>query len=144
MLDLSLKSNREADIPNNIIMYSNTDFVRSKTDQKSTGSYVFILTRGTISYSSKFQPIIIFWTCEIEYIAMYEAKKEAIWLGYLLVELGFLKKSTLVTLYANNQGLITFSNNSNLTIKQNILIYNFIRLVKLYLWSSSKSYTSLN
>lgn len=44
-------------------------------------------------------------------MAMYEVEKEAIWLSYLLAELRFQKWSFLVTLYADNKGLIALSNN---------------------------------
>ena len=43
---------------------------------------------------------------------MCEAGKEAVWLGFLLAEIGFQEKSTPVTLYADNQGLIVLANNS--------------------------------
>lgn len=61
-----------------------------------------MLAKAAISHFSKLQSIIALSTCETEYIAIYEAKKEEVWLGYLLAELGFQKRSTLITLYANN------------------------------------------
>ena len=42
---------------------------------------------------------------------MCKAKKEAVWLRFLLAELGFWKMSTLITFYADNQGSIALSNN---------------------------------
>lgn len=70
-----------------------------------------MLARVAISHLSKLQSIVILSTCKAEYVAMCEAKKETIWLGYLLAKLEFWKKFTLITLYADNQGSIALSNN---------------------------------
>ncbi len=71
-----------------------------------------MLAGAAISHSSKLQSIVALSTCEAEYVAICEAGKEAVWLGFLLAELEFQKKSTPVTLYADNQGSIALSNNS--------------------------------
>ena len=110
-LHLGLTYDREADTPDDVIGYTDSDFAGSKPDQKSTGGYVFMLAGATISYSSKLQSIVALSTCEAEYVAMCEARKEAVWLGYLLAELGFWKRSTPVILYADNQGSIALLNN---------------------------------
>ena len=99
------------DTPDDVIGYTDSDFAGSKTDRKSTGGYVFMLAGAAISHSSKLQSIVALSTCEAEYVAMCEAGKEAVWLGFLLAELGFRKRSTPVTLYADNQGSIALSNN---------------------------------
>ncbi len=70
-----------------------------------------MLARVAISHLSKLQSIVALSTFEAEYCALCEAGKEAVWQGYLLAELGFRKKSTLVILYADNQGSIALSNN---------------------------------
>ena len=70
-----------------------------------------MLAGAAISHSSKLQSIVALSTCEAEYVAMCESGKEAVWLGYLLAKLGFRKRSTPVTLYADNQGSIALSNN---------------------------------
>ena len=110
-LDLGLKFDGEADTPDDVVGYTDSDFAGSKSDRKSTGGYVFMLAGAAISHSSKLQSIVALSTCEAEYVAMCEAGKEAVWLGYLLAELGFRKRSTPVTLYADNQGSIALSNN---------------------------------
>ena len=102
ILDLSLKFDGEADMSDDVVGNKNSDFAGSKTDHKSTGRYVFMLARAAISHSSKLQLIVVLSTCKAEYIAICEAGKEAIWLGYLLAELGCWKRSTPVTLYADN------------------------------------------
>ena len=111
-LDLDVKFDGEVDRADDVIRYTDSDFARSKTDRKLIGGYVFILVRAAISHFSKLLSIVILLTYEVEYIAIYKVGKEAIWLGYLLAELGFWKRSTPVTLYTNNQGSIALSNNS--------------------------------
>ena len=109
-LQLGLTFDGGADTPDDLIGYTSSGFAGSNSDQKSTGGYVFMLAGAAISHSSKIQSIAALSTCEVEYVAMCEAGKEAVWLGYLLAELGFRKRSAPVTLYADNQGSIARSN----------------------------------
>ncbi len=110
-LELGFKFDGGADMSDDSIGYTDSDFARSKPDRKSTGGYVFNLARVAICHLSKLQSIIALSICKAEYVAMCEAGKEAVWLGYLLAELGFQKRSTSVTLYADNQGSIKLLNN---------------------------------
>ena len=68
-----------------------------------------MLEGAAISHLFKLQSIVALSTCEAKYIAICEARKEVVWLGYLLAELGFWKKSTPVILYTDNQGSIALS-----------------------------------
>ena len=43
----------EADMPNDVVGYTDSNFAKLKTDWKSTGGYIFLLTRVVISHSSK-------------------------------------------------------------------------------------------
>ena len=129
ILDLGLKFDREADTPDDVVVYTNSNFAGSKTDSKSFGGYIFMLARAAISHLSKLLSIDTLSICEAKYIAMCEEGKQAVWLGYLLAELGFRKRSTLVTLYADNQGSIALLNNPEF-YRQTIYIkvqYQWIR-----------------
>lgn len=68
----------EADTSDDVIGYIDSDFARSKTDQKSTKSYLFILIKAEISHSFELQLIIALSTHKIEYIAIYEVIKKAV------------------------------------------------------------------
>ena len=81
---------RGNDTPDDIEGYTDSDFAGARTSCKSTGGYVFNLASAAISHSSKLQAIVALSTCEAEYIAMCEAGKEAVWLGRLLRELGYV------------------------------------------------------
>lgn len=77
-LDLGLKFDGEADIPDNVVGYTDCNFAGSKLDQKLTGGYVFMLADAAISHSSKLQSIVTLSTFEAEYVAMCKAEKEAV------------------------------------------------------------------
>jgi hypothetical protein len=55
--------------------------------------YVFDITGGSVSWSSKKQTIVATSTVEAEYVAAANATKEAIWLCTLLKELNFPQTS---------------------------------------------------
>jgi hypothetical protein len=61
-----------------LIDYSDSDFVELKDKRHSTRNYVFILVEEVISHSSKQQFIIVLSSCEIECMILFEAAKEAI------------------------------------------------------------------
>jgi hypothetical protein len=61
-----------------LIGYSDSDFVELKDKRHSTESYVFMLADEAISHSSKQQFIIALSSCKVEYMTLSEAAKEAI------------------------------------------------------------------
>ncbi len=61
-----------------LIDYSDSDFAELKDKRYSTEDYVFMLVDEAISHSSKQQLIIALSSCEIEYMTLFEAAKEAI------------------------------------------------------------------
>ena len=110
-LYLSLTFDGETNTPDDMIGYIDSDFAGLKPNWKLTGGYVFIFAGVAISHLFKLQLIVVLSTCEAEYVAIYEAGKEVVLLGYLLAKLEFLKRLTLVTLYADNPGSIALSSN---------------------------------
>lgn len=50
---MSLVFDGKVDTPDNVINYKDSNFARSKPDQKLTEDYVFILTKAIISHLSK-------------------------------------------------------------------------------------------
>ena len=51
-----------------LIDYCDGDYVRDISNRKITTGFVFILENNAISWCSKKQPIVIFSTCEAEYV----------------------------------------------------------------------------
>lgn len=63
--------------------YSDADWGSDSTDRRSTTGYIFKLSGGAISWSSKKQPTIALSTTEAEYMAMSATIQEATWLKSL-------------------------------------------------------------
>ncbi|CAL2260415.1 unnamed protein product [Prunus armeniaca] len=70
----------EANIPINLVGYTDSDLAGSVDDCKSTFGYVFNLGSGVFSWSSKKQPIVALSTTEAEYIAASYAGYQIMWL----------------------------------------------------------------
>ena len=61
-----------------IIAYTDSDYAGDLTDRKSTSCYVFMLSGGAISWSSKKQPIVTMSTTEAEFMAIAACVCQAI------------------------------------------------------------------
>nr|GEW03369.1 hypothetical protein [Tanacetum cinerariifolium] len=59
-----------------------------KDDSLSHSGWVFLLNEGAVRWKSLKQDIVTDSTCESEYIAAYEASKEAIWMKNFIGDLG--------------------------------------------------------
>lgn len=77
-LELGLTFDGEVDISDNVIGYTNSNFVKSKSDWQSTKGYVFILAEAVISHSSKFQSIIALCIYKAEYVTICEVRKKLV------------------------------------------------------------------
>ena len=69
--------------------YTDADWANNLSDCSSTSGYVFKLSSGMISWSSKKQKLIAQSSAEAKYITRVHATKEVIWLRQLLSEIGF-------------------------------------------------------
>ncbi len=94
-----------------LIDYNDSDFVELKDKRHSTESYVSMLVDEAIIHSSKQQLIIVLSSCEIEYMILFEAAKEAIWIRRFLNELNF-RDDQLVLIFADNKNAIDLIINS--------------------------------
>jgi hypothetical protein len=81
-VDLTFKQSNHHEfndqLSNDLIDYNDSDFVELKDKRHSTENYVFMLAEDAISHSFKQQLIIVLSFCEIEYMTLFEAAKEAI------------------------------------------------------------------
>ena len=78
--------------------------------RKSTSGHVFTLGGGAVSWRSIKQKCIADSTTEAEYVAAYEAAKEAVWLKKFLMELGVVPVSlSPITLYCDNSRVVAQS-----------------------------------
>lgn len=92
------------------IGFSDADWAGDVTDRKSTSGYVFMLSGGAVSWSSKKQKCVALSTAEAEYVALSSAAQESVWLRQLMTELGSTPdKPTLIL--EDNQSAIAMTKN---------------------------------
>ena len=71
-----------------IASFSDLDWGNDHNNCKSTSAYVFHLRLGAVSWKSKKQMSVALSSVELEYMAMCQVAKEAVWLSGLLEDLG--------------------------------------------------------
>ena len=74
-------------------------------DRCAITGYAFLIDGGAISWSSKWQEIVLLSTTKSEYIAATHGMKEALWLHSLLSEV-FGTITVPTTLFSDNQAAI--------------------------------------
>ena len=90
--------------------YSDSDHASDTSNRKSISGYCFKLNKNSalISWRSSKQSLVAGSSCESEYIALYEATNEALFLRQLFSELTNKPPQT-VKIYVDNQGAISLS-----------------------------------
>jgi hypothetical protein len=83
---------------------------QNRDDGKSTTGYVFIAAEGAITWRSGRQSITASSSTEAEYIALWEAGKEASWLRNLYRELGYPQQQPTM-LMEDNEGAYSIAKN---------------------------------
>ena len=76
--------------------------------RRSTTGYVFFLNGSVISWNSKRQPTVATSSTEVDYMSLYSATQEAIWLRGLLTDLNYCAKIA-TTIFQDNQGCIALA-----------------------------------
>jgi len=111
-----------------ILGYVDADWGSDVNDRKSTLGYVFTLSGGTISWSSKKQSAVALSSTEAKYIAGAHTAKEAIWLGRLFA--GLQQPSSFpIPLHIDNQSAIAIAKNPKFhdRTKHIDIRYHFLR-----------------
>jgi hypothetical protein len=95
--------------------------------RRSTTGYVFKLSGGVISWSSRLQQTVAASTTEAEYMAAAAATKEALWLRKLMKDFG--KPINTLLIRSDNQAAITLLKNpiTSARSKHIDIIYHFAR-----------------
>ena len=92
------------------IGYTDSDFQGDIDSRKSTSGYVFTLNGGAICWRSGKQTCVADSTIEAEYVAAFEAAKEAVWLKKFLLDLQVVPSADWpITLYCDNSGVVAHS-----------------------------------
>ena len=88
--------------------HSNANFQSDRDDSKAQSGYVFTLNGGAVSWKSSKQETTADSTTESEYIAAFEADKEAVWIKKFITEIGVVPSIVHpILLYCDNNGAIT-------------------------------------
>lgn len=91
-----------------LIAYTDSDYVGDLDDRKSTSGYVFLLSSGAVL--SKKQPIVTLSTTDTEFVAAAGCASQAVWMRRVLKQLGHnQKKGTIVM--CDNSSTIKLSKN---------------------------------
>jgi hypothetical protein len=70
-----------------LIGYTDSDFLGSVDDKKSTSGYVFNFGSGDVAWDSKKHPIMSLSSVEAEYVATTVAACHTIWMKRIVTEL---------------------------------------------------------
>lgn len=82
--------------------YYDSDYAGDLDDRKSTNGFVFMLSDGAISWSSKKQPIVTLFTTKADFIVAAYCVCQGIWLKRILEVLRQKEDKCLLILYDNN------------------------------------------
>ena len=94
-----------------LISYVDSDWAGDKTDRVSTTGYIFKLFKNcSISWCTRKQKSVADSSTAAEYMALYEAAKEAKFLRSL-IETANLKLNRCIVIYEDNNGCRTIANN---------------------------------
>ena len=109
--------------------YTDADWAGAIDDRHSTSGYVFKLSGGAITWSSKKQATVALSSTEAEYMGLCQATKEATWIKRLLIKLEHHQANDSVNIYCDNQGVIALAKNAvhHTRTKHIDVQYHFIR-----------------
>ncbi|GKC56419.1 retrotransposon protein, putative, ty1-copia subclass [Tanacetum coccineum] len=96
--------------------YTDAGYLTDDDDLKSQTGYVFVLNRGAIDWKSAKQSIFATSSAEAEYIAAYDASKEAVWVRKFISGLGVVPIiEEPIIMYCDNTRAIAIAKESGIT-----------------------------
>ncbi|GKA35690.1 retrotransposon protein, putative, ty1-copia subclass [Tanacetum coccineum] len=96
--------------------YTDAGYLTDADDLKSQTGYVFVLNGGAVDWKSAKQSIFATSSAEAEYIAAFDASKEAVWVRKFIFGLGVVPTiEKPINMYCDNTGAIAIANESGIT-----------------------------
>nr|GEV85698.1 putative zinc finger, CCHC-type [Tanacetum cinerariifolium] len=96
--------------------YTDAGYLTDADDLKSQIRYVFVLNGGAVDWKSAKQSIFATSSAEAEYIAAFDASKEAVWVKKFISRLGVVPIiEEPISMYCDNTGAIALANESGIT-----------------------------
>lgn len=78
--------------------YTNSDYAGDSDDRRSTSGYVFMLSTGAVSWSSKKKPVVTLSSTEAEFVTAASCVCQGVWMQRVLENLVMLRmEAPLVT-----------------------------------------------
>nr|GEW46043.1 hypothetical protein [Tanacetum cinerariifolium] len=96
--------------------YTDAGYLTDADDLKSQTGYVFILNGGVVDWKSTKQSIFATSSTNVDYIAAFDASKEAVWIQKFIYRLGVvptIKKP--INMYCDNTEAITIAKDHGIT-----------------------------
>ncbi|PKU67634.1 Retrovirus-related Pol polyprotein from transposon TNT 1-94 [Dendrobium catenatum] len=95
-----------------VIGYLDSDFAGCLDSKKSTFGYVFLLSRGAISWKSAKQSVITASTMEAEFVTCFDTTIQVLWLLNFILGLGIVDSiAKPLKIYCDNTATVFFSKN---------------------------------
>ncbi|GJY08159.1 retrotransposon protein, putative, ty1-copia subclass [Tanacetum coccineum] len=112
--------------------YTDAGYLTDADDLKSQTGYVFVLNGGAVDWKSAKQSIFATSSAEAEYIAAFDASKEAVWVRKFIFGLGVVPTiEKPINMYCDNTRAIAIANESGITNMLDISVLKFTTFVKL-------------
>ncbi|GAB9477113.1 hypothetical protein Gpo141_00014172 [Globisporangium polare] len=93
-----------------LVGYADASWASDEDTRRSTTGYVFTYNGTAVSWRSQRQPTVAGSSTEAEYMALYAATQELVWLRRLLKDLKALRTGP-TTVFQDNQGAIAMAKN---------------------------------
>ncbi|GJY78386.1 retrotransposon protein, putative, ty1-copia subclass [Tanacetum coccineum] len=96
--------------------YTDAGYLTDVDDLKSQTRYVFVLNGGVVDWKSTKQSIFATSSTDVEYIAAFDASKEAVWIRKFISGLNVVPTiKEPITMYCDNTGAIAIANDHGVT-----------------------------
>ena len=96
-------------LDNLVVGYVDFDYAGDLDKRRSTTGYLFTMAGGPVCWRSTLQSTVALSTTKVEYMAVTEAFKEAIWMHGLINDLGILQEH--IDVFCDSQSAICLSKN---------------------------------
>lgn len=97
-------------VGNELVAYTDSDYAGDLDDRRSTSGYVFMMSNGDVSWSSRKQPVVTLSSTEAEYVAATACACQSVWMQRVLDKLGHFH-CKCVTMFCDNCSTIKLSKN---------------------------------
>ncbi|GKF63491.1 hypothetical protein Tco_0186939, partial [Tanacetum coccineum] len=96
--------------------YTDAGYLTDADDMKSQTGYVFVLNGGSVDWKSTKQSIFATSSTDVEYIAAFDASKEAVWIRKFISGLGIVPTiEEPINMYCDNTRAIAITKDHGVT-----------------------------